>query len=121
MSVGRPLDISTPEQFVELADAYFAECAQKEQPPTVTGLALAVGLSSRQSLLRYEERAGFSDAVKRAKSRVEAAYEGRLWGQAPAGAIFALKNMGWSDKQEHALSGEIGIRRIERVIRHPAD
>ncbi len=39
-------------------------------------------------------------------------------------AIFWLKNRkpsDWRDKTDVDLTGEIGIRRIERVIRHPAD
>ena len=38
---------------------------------------------------------------------VEAEYEARLSGNSPAGAIFALKNCGWSDKHEYEHSGEI--------------
>jgi hypothetical protein len=117
--VGRPRLIASPEDFNERAERYFEERADK--PITVTGLALAVGLSSRESLDEYGRREEYSDCVKRAKARVQDAYEGRLWSNAPAGAIFALKNMGWSDKQELAHSGELGIRRIERVIRHPVD
>lgn len=118
--VGRPLSIPTVEEFNRLADAYFADCEANEKPTTITGLALALGLCSRQSLTRYEEREEFSDAVKKAKARVESAYEGRLWVGNPAGAIFALKNMGWSDKQEVQHSGSMRFTTIESVIVDPA-
>lgn len=117
MPAGRPRLISSPEELDERADAFFAMCKAEDRPPTVTGLALGLGLSSRESLDEYGRRPEFSDSVKRAKSMVAACYEERLWGNAPAGAIFALKNMGWSDKTEQVLSGEVGIKRIERVIR----
>lgn len=110
MTVGRPLNIPTVEDFEARADAYLSEREQSGAPVTITGLALAVGLASRKSLLEYEDKPEFSNAVKRAKARVEAAYEGRLWAQAPAGAIFALKNLGWSDKQEIAHSGGVSIQ-----------
>ena len=70
--MGRPRLISSPEEFEERVDAFFAECEERDRPPTVTGMALAVGLSSRESLDEYGRRAEFSDAVKRAKTRVEA-------------------------------------------------
>ena len=121
MPAGRPRLIQSPAELEDRTDTYFAMCAAENRPPTVTGLALALGLSSRESLDEYGRRSEFSDSVKRAKSLVAAAYEERLWGNTPAGAIFALKNMGWSDKQDIQHSGELGIRRIERVVVNAAD
>ena len=108
-TVGRPRIIQSPDEFEERAEAYFAAQTAAEQPITVTGLALALGLSSRQALGVYEERPEFCDAVRRAKLRVESAYENRLHGNSPTGAIFALKNMSWSDKQEIAHSGTMRV------------
>ncbi len=60
-----------------------------------------MGFSSRQSLINYEGYSEeFFDAIKRAKLRVEVYCEERLVENNPSGAIFALKNFGWSDKQE---------------------
>jgi len=74
------------------------------EPATVTGLALFLGFESRQSIYDYEGNGLFSYIIKNARLRVEHEYEKRLTtAQSPTGAIFALKNMGWSDKQE--LSG----------------
>ena len=100
MPAGRPLNIKAPEDFEELAETYFKECRETERPLTVTGLALAVGLASRKSLCEYESRSEFSNAVKTAKLRIECSYEERLHAGNVAGAIFALKNFGWRDKQE---------------------
>lgn len=119
--VGRPRLIQSPEEFDDRADTYFAMCEETNRAVTVTGLALALGLSSRESLDEYGRRPEFSDNVRNAKLRVEECYEQRLHGTTPTGAIFALKNMGWSDKQEQHHSGELGIRRIERVIRNAED
>lgn len=78
------------------------------EPYTVTGLVLYLGFAHRQSLDDYEGRAGFSDIIKRARSRVENAYEKRLFNDRPTGAIFALTNMGWKNQQnfDHTSGGE---------------
>ena len=67
---------------------------------SITGLALFLGFESRQSIYDYEKNGKFSYIIKRAKLAVEAGYEQALHGKAYAGAIFALKQFGWTDKQE---------------------
>lgn len=98
--MARPRLIESPEEFNERADAYFAECVANEDVVTLTGLCIALGLVSRQSLIDYKNRAEFSDSVKSAMMRVEQAYEKNLHANAAAGSIFALKNFDWKDKQE---------------------
>jgi len=68
--------------------------------PTITGLAIFLGFESRQSLYDYEKNPIFSYSIKRAKLHVEKSYETYLLSQSSTGAIFALKNFGWSDKSE---------------------
>jgi len=117
--VGRPRIVETPEEFEQAAAEYFTEAADEGRPITITGLALALGFSSRQGLYDYEDRPEFSGIVKRCRLTVEYAYEGRLWENNPTGAIFALKNMGWSDRQQHELSGPGGTPiPTEVIIRH---
>lgn len=103
--MARPRLIQSPEEAEERADAYFAQCVADEKPVTITGLALALGLSSRQSLIEYESREEFSDTIKSLKAYVEQCYEERLASGAAAGAIFALKNFGWTDKQTIEQTG----------------
>lgn len=105
---GRPRIIESPEEFEERAAAYFAQCADSGEFLTVTGLALAVGFADRQSLYDYQARPEFSGVVKRARLKVEHDYERRLATSSPTGAIFALKNMGWSDRQQFEHSGPDG-------------
>ncbi len=113
MAIGRPPKFKTAEEFTKQADAYFAECGLTEEPITITGLCLALD-TTRDVLIDYEkglhnERdASFSHAIKRAKMVVERTYEKRLAGNNPTGAIFALKNFGWSDKIQNELSGPNG-------------
>ena len=92
--------IKTPEEFEERAERYFDKCKDDEVNVTITGLALALGFSSRQSVHDYRKEEGFADVANRACLMVEHGYELRLDGASVTGPIFALKNMGWSDSQQ---------------------
>ena len=105
--MSRPPIFETPEQFTTTADAYFARREAEDKPFTVNGLALALGMT-RETLLRYGEKEGFSDAVKAVRARLEDHWESRLAGGNAAGTIFWLKNQGWSDKTEQQISGPNG-------------
>lgn len=77
------------------------------KPPTITGLALHLGLSSRQALLNYQGKDEFNDTVTRAKLRVEAYAEERLFDKdGVQGAKFSLANnfSNWNDKGDKGTS-----------------
>ena len=98
---------------LEKGYAYFDECKSKGEPILITGLALALGLSGREALSEYGRREEFSVTVKELKSICENFAENKLFsGNNPTGAIFALKNYGWTDKQDLFHSGEIGVKRV---------
>ena len=93
---GRPLLFDTPEKLQEAIDKYIVT----ESRPTLAGLAYHLGID-RHTLYNYKERPDFFHIIKKATDYVEATYEERLiYQQNPTGVIFALKNMGWKDKQE---------------------
>ena len=94
-NMARPLKY-TVEDVERIINQYFSITPENEY--TITGLALLFG--SRQSLIDYENRDDYSDIIKTAKLRVENSYEKQLRGKNSVGAIFALKNFGWRDKQE---------------------
>lgn len=77
------------------------------EPATITGLTLYIGFADRGTLDDYEKKDEFSHIIKKARKIVEYHYEIRLHGDKNTGAIFALKNMGWSDKQELEHSGNM--------------
>lgn len=110
---GRPVKYKTPNDLQKKIDAYFAECKESGEHLTVTGLALACDLT-RQGLLEYAEKSDeFSDAIKKAKLKVENYLEQRLFGQNATGCIFNLKNnFGWKDKTETELSGGLEYKDI---------
>jgi hypothetical protein len=100
MTQGRPLKYQTPEEMQEAIDIYF----ESVDVPTITGLALALGFDSRQTLLNYKERDGFLDTIKAARLKIEAGYERELVTRngSVTGLIFNLKNnFAWKDAQEY--------------------
>ena len=123
---GRPLTFKSPEEMQEMIDAYFDDGCEKmvkytvtgtryEVPtPTICGLALFLGFSSRQSLLDYQNRDEYFDTIKIAKTKIEMMYEQKLHENNCTGAIFALKNLGWSDKQE--IDHNVNIPTLPNVI-----
>ena len=102
---GRPLKFQSVEELQTKIDAFFAECEAKEEPFTITGLALALD-TTRQCLINYEDRPEFLDAIKRAKLRVENDYEKALRKNGRAGDIFGLKNFGWKDDANVNVGGQ---------------
>lgn len=80
------------------------------EEPTITGLAIYLGFESRQSLHDYAKKDGFTYPIKRALLEVENNYEKGLWSDKVAGVVFGLKNMGWSDKQEHVVESTVSMK-----------
>jgi hypothetical protein len=110
MPAGRPPIWDDPEAFEKSVEAYFATAEITKTNPTWTGLALHLGFESRQSLQDYKGKSEFSYPIKKALARIEENYEQGLFSRNPAGAIFALKNFGWKDKQEVEQSGGLTIK-----------
>lgn len=116
---GRPPMFKTLELLQESIQAYINDCPDtvstvvgetviKMKRPTITGLAYFLGFASRQSMYDYEKKDDrFSYTIKRARLWMEMQYEQMLQGKAPTGAIFALKNLGWKDKSEVAIEGDV--------------
>lgn len=114
--LGRPPEYSNPEDLQQAIDKFFSTLSPDE-PPTITGLCYSLGFESRQSFYDYEEKPDFTYTIKRARLRIENKYESKLFSNNNAGAIFALKNFGWSDKQEinqkTEVSGSLDITGME--------
>lgn len=119
METGRPLKYKTVAELEKKIKEYFDKCVDvilKDEegrplvnksgivaliphPPTVAGLALYLGFEDRRSLYDYKERPEFSHTIKKAILKIEENAENALiTGKASTGAIFWLKNHGWTDK-----------------------
>lgn len=88
-------------------------------PLTVTGLAMYLG-TSRETLVNYEKRDEFFDAIKAAKLRIENYNEIELFrDKNVTGVIFNLKNnYGWKDRSE--LTGAEGTPLVIAISEHVA-
>lgn len=115
MPAGRPLLFETPEE-LETQIVYYIETEKK---PTLAGLAYHMGID-RQTLYNYKDRPEFFDIIKKATDYVEYKYEERLiYDSNPTGVIFALKNMGWKDKQDVEQTTTIKDERPDVSILSP--
>ena len=131
---GRPPKYKSKEEIQEKIDAYFTKCEGEpliidgepyidkngnpifinRRPPTITGLALALGFNTRKSLIDYQDKDEFVNTIMRAKARVECYAEERLFDKEGAnGAKFSLANNfdGWRERQqiEADVKSEINI------------
>ena len=137
-SVGRPPRYKSVAELQAKIDAYFDSCAGRvatnaegeaildkygspvmidKHPPTVTGLALALGFLTRQALIYYEGKPQFVDTIARAKTRCEAYTEARLFDRDGCnGAKFSLTNnfKGWKEKPEEEKDDE-GVTIIDDI------
>ena len=130
--VGAPPKYKNSAEMQEKIDAYFADCEGEllqdangapvldkygneiylhQRPPTVTGLALALGFASRKSLLEYQGKPEFVNTITRAKAKCEQYAEERLYyKESFNGAQFSLRaNFGWKDKPEQKQDSEVQI------------
>lgn len=135
--VGRPPKYEHKEEIEGLIEEYFKKCEGEilkddegeiifdkfgnpvivgARPPTVTGLALALGFSTRLSLLNYQGKKEFMNTITRAKSMVEAYAEERLFDKDGSnGARFSLINnfRGWTEKPPTELDEQEQEERIQ--------
>ena len=105
--MARPRIYDDAEELLKDIEQYFTDCLTSKERPTVNGLALFLGCASKQSLYDYAKDDRFSYPIKRALTMIECELEKRLENQSVSGIIFALKNMGWTDKVQTEHSGEI--------------
>ncbi len=129
--IGRPPKYTSREEIEKRIEAYFKKCEGSPlldndgnvltdkfgnpvivgaKPPTVTGLALALGFNSRQALLNYQGKKEFNDTITRAKSYIEAYAEERLFDRdGVRGAQFSLINnfRGWKMQPEDTSDADL--------------
>lgn len=140
--MARPPKYKTVDELQAAIDQYFADCEGTPlldrdgntvfdkygnpvivgaKPPTVTGLALALGFTTRKSLLDYQAKEKFVNTITRAKSRCEEYAERRLYDRdGSRGAEFSLKyNFRWDDSKESGNSIEDGMRALADILRNP--
>ncbi len=105
----KPRPFTTPRALSAAIDAYFDSRTPSDRP-TVTGLAMALGLNRRQ-LIDYAADGDYADIIAMARTRVEAFNENRLYDGNVTGTIFNLRNnFGWEDKRiAEARTGTVTV------------
>lgn len=134
--MGRKPTFTSAEEMQEKIDDYFASCESEllrdadgnpvlnkngepvyvgGRPMTIQGLALALGFTSRQSLLNYKAKREFVDTVTRARLRVEQYAAERLFDRdAQRGAQFTLAyGFGYARDTEDSKNRETQGVKIE--------
>lgn len=123
----------TPEEMQVKIDEYFEKCKGTlledhngdpildrwgnpvyldKKPPTVTGLALALGFKTRTALIKYKAKKAFTDTILEAKSRIELYNEEMLYDRDGAkGAMFNLQRnfAGWQEAKEENKGAAVNI------------
>ena len=100
MTSDEGLKVRSAKELQQKIDAYFDMCREEDEPLTITGLALALNIS-RERLRDYGPQDEYFAIIKKAKLRVQHAYEKRLIKRGNTGDVFALKTFGWTDKAEN--------------------
>ena len=139
-NVGRPPKYKNVEEIEDKIEQYFAICEgeplldddgkqvvnkygypcwiKPPKPPTVTGLALALGFTTRLSLLNYQGKKEFMNTITRAKTKIEEYAESRLFDRDGSnGAQFSLRNnfRGWNGGQEKSQDE---MKKLDEIIRN---
>ena len=136
---GKKLKYTTAEEMQQVIDEYFDGCKGNllylpngkpcldkfgypiydgKRQPTMSGLAFALGFSSRQSILNYQNRPEFEEVIKRAKLRLEMYTEERLFDKDGSnGAKFSLMNNfpNWNEastKEAAAIAAAAAVKII---------
>lgn len=94
--LGRPRKYVNAAALQRKVDAYFNSLKPgKDQPrlvpPTLSGLAVFLDFADFSTFKDYEANPDFSHVLKKAKMRIAAAHETRLFSQGCTGSIFWLK------------------------------
>ena len=139
-NVGRPPKYKNVEEIEDKIEQYFAICEgeplldnegkpvvnkygypcwiKPPKPPTVTRLALALGFTTRLSLLNYQDKKEFMNTITRAKTKIEEYAESRLFDRDGSnGAQFSLRNnfKGWNGEQEKSQDE---MKKLDEIIRN---
>lgn len=137
---GRPPKYKNKEEIEGLIEKYFEDCKGKPylddkgvpvhanngkvlweeypHPPTVTGLALALGFTTRHALLNYQGKEEFVHTITRAKTYIEEYAERRLYDrEGVQGAKFVLINnfKNWSDSPKNDDMEEL-LEKLDSIL-----
>ena len=110
---GQPMAFKTTGELEEKVESFFTSedayiinekdgVEEKIFAPTISGLALHLGVD-RRTIVNYSNKEEYFPTIKKARARIEAHLEKKLFGNNVTGLIFNLKNnFDWKEKSEVA-------------------
>ena len=101
----------TPVEFEDKVYEYFETVPEEKW--TFGGLYLGV---SKDVFSRMAKKTEYRDAAEYARMKMMNGYELKLKTSNPTGAIFGLKNLGWSDRAEIEMAVE-GTVKVEDLLK----
>jgi len=106
----------SPREIAMTGIEYFRGCLAYNQPITRSGLSMFIGCGGTTGLNRYKGFEYFREVIEVLTGFVEMYNETALHTrQNPIGAIFVLKNMGWSDNMDLNIKGIPNLSVEERL------
>jgi hypothetical protein len=104
----------TPEEFKQLVIDYLAERKANGEIPTIMHFAMHIGISREQLYKYYKVQDGYREAYEVLETHRDGMTEFAALNPSPDDnrnsglMIFALKNIGWTDRQELQHTGANG-------------
>ena len=98
--------------------------ASGKRPPTLSGLALAMGFASKADMLRYQGKPEVMTAIQRGRTRVEQYAEEKLFDkESSAGAKFVLEKDFGEAGVSRGIRADAGVRKADEAAQRldPAD
>ena len=108
MPVGKPRKFETVQELQECLDAYKKYLTENNRPPTIAGLAYYTGVD-RHTIYNYEKQDEYFHTIKNFRDWVLMTYEEEAIVKGNGGIVFMLKNYGYTDRQDHNLTGDLGL------------
>lgn len=110
----------TAELMEDAIEVYFDFVEENDRPPTMAGLALALGFKSTRTLRNYQQRGeDYAEVIEVAQTRIEDWKNTLLLKSEKQvhGIIFDLKNNhGWADRVETKTTHEAGGSLAELLL-----
>lgn len=105
--MARPAKCGDAKSLQKKIDSYFDKCDADKVQPTISGLTYHMGYEDRQSFYDLKHNPKFSCVIKKSLTKLASRWEALLGrGCNNGGAMFWLKNHGWSDHLDITSGGD---------------
>jgi hypothetical protein len=110
LKLGRPPTHESPKTMIPLIQEYIEECIEDDNPPSIAGLCLAIGFSSRDTFCEYRKKPEFSDTLGKVHLWVQDKYATSKDSSRLGMNKFLLMQMGYSERSEQGVNLEANVK-----------